>query len=139
MVMTALISVVHGMTHSVTLPVTTLATEFAYLNGKAIIVQSLSAYLDVVRNMVIVRPPVSASALSGGRAPAVMNAYFTQGAYMAPANNPFSALVRRDGVACFATRILMSEFIYLVLSWLSDLIRNCLLCLRNHLKKILFL
>lgn len=85
--------------------------------------------------MVIVRPPVSACALSGGRAPAVMNAYFTQGAYMAPANIPLSALVRRDGVACFATRILMSEFIYLVLSWLNDLIHNGLLWFEKPLEK----
>lgn len=85
--------------------------------------------------MVIVRPLVSASALSGGRAPAVMNAYFTQRAYMAPANFPFSALVRRDGVACCATRILMSEFIYLVLSWLSDLIHNGLAMVEKQLEK----
>lgn len=116
MAMTALISAVHEMIPSVTLPVTTLAAEFAYPNGKAIIVQSLSAYLDVVRNMVFVRPPVSASASLGGRAPAVMSAYFTQGAYTAPANSPGSAIVRRDGVAGYATGILMSEFIYSVLS-----------------------
>lgn len=79
----------------------------------------LSASLDAVRNMVIVRPQVSASASTDGRAAAVMNAYFTQGANMAPANIPGSAVVRWDGVACCVTRILLFEFIYSVFSWLS--------------------
>ncbi len=69
--------------------------------------------------MVIVWPPVSAIAGSDGRAPAVRSAYLTQGANMAPANIPGSAGVRWDGVAWFAARILKSEFIYSVFSWLS--------------------
>ncbi|KAL1280915.1 hypothetical protein QQF64_015515 [Cirrhinus molitorella] len=105
MALTALLSAVHGMTILVTLPVTVLAINFACLDGKAKIADSLSAYLAVVRNMVLVRPPVNACACTDGGAFTVMSAYLSQGAYMAPVNNPGSAIVKRDGVACCATWI----------------------------------
>lgn len=64
-----------------------------------------SARLAVARSTVIVRPPVSASAASGGRAPSATSASDTRGACTAPATSPFSALVRKAGAACSATRI----------------------------------
>lgn len=49
-------------------------------------------------------PPVSASAVWGGKGPSATSAKDTRGAYTAPAASPGSALARRDGVACSATR-----------------------------------
>ncbi|XDV28044.1 hypothetical protein PO909_031448 [Leuciscus waleckii] len=107
MAMTALISASHEMTCSVTLTVTALEIEFACLNGKANIVQNLSAHPAVVGHMVFVWPLVSAIASLGGWALAVMSVNPIQGACMAPANIPGSAGVTWDGMARCVTRVKM--------------------------------
>ncbi|KAK9952426.1 hypothetical protein ABG768_018266 [Culter alburnus] len=101
----ARISAAHGMMRLATSSVTPLETEFACLDGKAIIAQNPSARQAVVRSTVIVRPPVSASVALGGKAPSATSASDTRGVCMAPATSPFSAIARKAGAACSATRI----------------------------------
>lgn len=100
----ARISAAHGTIRSGISTAMPPATEFACLDGTANIAQNPSAGLAAVRSTVIVTPPVSASAVLGGKGPSATNAKDTRGAYMAPAASPGSALARRDGVACSAIR-----------------------------------
>lgn len=92
--------------------VTIMATKFALMVGrktlitkKEITVPKLYVLLDAITNTVIVTNPANANAEMAGLDKTVMNVLGTLDVCMEPVMNPGPAIVKKAGVAFFATRI----------------------------------